>query len=293
MRRWRHHMSERLSGTLLALAAVVMFSTSALLVRRSAPVPSVEVAFWRLLLAGALVLTAARIGGQTTGAARLNLRRCLLYGLVTALHFWLYNAAIGLTTVSNTLAIIYTAPAFVAVFARFFLGESMGRRQIAGLLVVIIGVGVLTGFDVAVSGRRVAGDLLALLSAAAFALYSVAGRGERDRYPLLIYAGGVYLCAALWLLPVAAPGIDPSRYTLTNIAAIVGLAILPLALGHTLYNAALRRVPAAHANVISTLEVVGGSLLAWAVLGETVSIQALIGGATALLGVLLVMFERT
>ncbi len=275
-------MSRTLTGILLALAAVSMFSTSALLVRLSAPVPSVQVTFWRLLLGGALVLLAARASGQTARVGRLRIGRLALYGLVAGLHFLCYIAALSFTTVANTLTLVYTSPAFVAAFSALFLREPVRRRQVTGIAVVILGISILTGFDLSADPRRVVGDALSLGSAAAFGLYSVAGRGEAGRYPLLVYAGWVYLFGALWILPLAATGFDPARYNGSDTAAIIALAVVPLGIGHTLYNAALRRVHAPKANVLSTLEVVGGSLLAWVFLGERI-------GSGEAAGILIVM----
>ncbi len=277
------------SGALLALLAVTLFSTSALLVRLSAPVPSLEVAFWRLLVAGVVVLLAARLTGQLSRRPTFDARRFGVYGLITAAHFGLYIASLGYTTVANALAIVYTAPVFVAAFSHAFLREPVTRRQLAGIAVVVLGVSILAGYDIATDARRLAGDALALGSAAAFGLYSVAGRGERARYPLLVYAGAVYLLASLWLLPAAGFSFDVARYTPANSAAIAALAVFPLAVGHTLYNAALRRIHATRANVLSTLEVVGGAFLAWAVLGEPVPPEAALGTAVTLAGVLAVI----
>lgn len=268
---------------------MALFSTSALLVRLSEPVPPLQIAFWRRLLAGTGVLLAAGASGQLRRSPAPRPARFAVYGLVTAAHFGCYIAALGLTTVSHALALVYTAPAFVAAFSALWLREPISRRQAAGLALVVAGVAALSGFDLATDRRRLLGDGLALLSAAAFGLYSVLGRGERGRYPLLVYTGGTYLSAAMWLLPVAVAGFRPEVFTAGNVAAIVALAGLPLALGHTLYNAALRRVHAAQVNVLSTLEVVGGAALAWAVLGEPVSAQAAFGVAVVLVGVIAVV----
>ncbi|MEJ7654301.1 MAG: DMT family transporter [Chloroflexia bacterium] len=106
---------------------------------------------------------------------------------------------------------------------------------------------------------------------------------------MLLYAGLIYLLAAAWLAPAAAATFDPANYRPGNIAAIIGLAVVPLGLGHTLYNAALRRIPAAQANVLSTLEVIGGTLLVVILLNERVSTVSIVGGAIVLLGVLAVV----
>jgi len=51
-------------------------------------------------------------------------------------------------------------------------------------------------------------------------------------------------------------------------AAVAHLAAVPLAAGHTLYTTALRRMHPATVNIVASLEVLGGILLAWLVLGE-------------------------
>ncbi|MCB0053106.1 MAG: hypothetical protein KDE24_26585, partial [Caldilinea sp.] len=70
------------------------------------------------------------------------------------------------------------------------------------------------------------------------ALYSIAGRRQRGHESLLVYAGTVYLCAGLWFVPLVLPAIDPAAYTAPAVASVVALALIPLGLGHTLFNAA-------------------------------------------------------
>ncbi|MCL5961096.1 MAG: DMT family transporter [Chloroflexi bacterium] len=132
------------------------------------------------------------------------------------------------------------------------------------------------------------GDLLALGSAVAFGLYSVVGRRERNSYPLLSYALGLYGTATLWLAPAAVWQFT-GAYSLGNVTALASLGILPLGTGHTLYNAALRRIKATYVNILATQEVFGGIALGWLVLGEVPSSNALAGVAVTLVGVALVL----
>ena len=63
----------------------------------------------------------------------------------------------------------------------------------------------------------------------------------------------------------------------------------PLALGHTLYNASLRRVHATYVNIISAQEVTGGIFLSWLLLAQTPSPNSLIGALVTLVGTGLVL----
>ena len=156
------------------------------------------------------------------------------------------------------------------------------------MVVAVLGVAILAGFEPAFSARMALGDLMAIGSAVMFGLYSVAGRSERDRYPLLTYAFGVYASAALWLTPIVL--LEPgAHWGLTQALSVVALGVFPLALGHTLYNAALRRTHATYVNLIATQEVTGGVLLGALLLGEFPGPSTIAGILTTLGGIALVL----
>ena len=98
----------------------------------------------------------------------------------------------------------------------------------------------------------------------------------------------MYLTAGVIMAPFATGLIDRGM-TASTLAAVAALALFPLALGHTLYNAALRRLHASIPNLIATQEVTGGILLAWLLLREAPPWNALVGAALTLVGVGLVL----
>src|SRR5690606_37653850 len=127
--------------------------------------------------------------------------------------------------------------------------------------VTVIGVIILTGLEPTLTRRMAIGDLLAIGSAICFGLYSVAGRSQRNRTSLFGYAGVVYTVAALWLAPLVSVNFSTDGYTWPAILSVIALGLFPLALGHTLYNAALRSTNATLVNLIATQEVTGGIIL--------------------------------
>ncbi len=216
------------------------------------------------------------------------------YGLIAALHFLCYVASLSYTSPAHSLTLVYTAPIFVALAAALLLHEPIRRRAWGGIAVALVGILVLVN---PLADNRAyplwwLGDTLALGSAVTFGLYSVAGRYERARTSLFGYATAVYGMAALWLLPSVIlnwpPAVEPP-VPATAWLAVLGLGLLPLALGHTLYNAALRRLHAATANLIAAQEVTGGVLLSWWLLGLAPGPTALLGAAITLGGIVLVL----
>jgi drug/metabolite transporter (DMT)-like permease len=282
-------------GLLFVGLAALLFSTSPLLARQALLTLSPdETAFWRLLIAGAAVLGVALLRREPLPARR-EWPAFVAIGLAAAAHFVFYIASLDYTTVAHSLALVYTAPVFVALLARLQGSERLTARRWTGIVIVVAGAALLAGgaaLGSAAGGARtrmLLGDLLALGSAITFAFYSLAGRSRRTRHGLFAYAGSVYLLGALWALPLAAWNWSPTGYTSAAIASLLALALLPMAVGHTLYNAALRRTSAAAVNVVATQELTLGLLWAALWLGETPTPQALAGVALTLLGTLLVV----
>ncbi|HLY65037.1 MAG TPA: DMT family transporter, partial [Chloroflexota bacterium] len=291
--------NQRAAGIGLAALAVCFFSSSATFVRLAAPISPYEITFWRMLFATATVLAGLAASGSWKADPFPWERRYVLFGLVAALHFLLFVTSLSFTTIAHSLAITYLAPVFTALAAWRSLGERLRLRQALGTGVAIAGIAILVGFEPRLTNRMLLGDGLALLSAVCYAAYSIAGRSERQRYGLLAYATAVYGMAAVWLIPALAAGLlgvgrpaglaGLQAYSWPRMLALFGSGVLPLGVGHTLYNASLRRIPAAYANLIASQEVTGGVVLGALVLGEIPSLTAVSGAAIALAGIVLVL----
>lgn len=277
-----------LRGLAFIAIGVLFFSTSPVLVRWAAPLSPFEITFGRMATAAVVVGLVVALRRGNVGLRRSDLPRFALFGLVTGLHFLLYVASLSFTTIAHSLSLTYTSPIFVALFSALFLKESMPPRKYLGVLVAVVGVAVLVGFEPHLTPAMLFGDLLALGSAVCFGFYSIIGRSQRARYPLLSYALGAYGFAALWLLPSAGLQYTGS-FSIANVMSVAALGIFPLALGHTLYNASLRRVHATYVNLIATQEATGGILLGWLLLNEAPTPNAWVGWAITLAGVALVL----
>lgn len=291
--------SER-SGLLLVAIAVLLFSTSPVLIIWAAPLTPFEITFGRMLVAGLAVLGLALwLRESPLQSLWRDRRRFAVYGLITALHFFFYIASLSYTLISHSLALVYTSPIFIAILSAIFLHEPLSRRKYPGVVLAVVGVAIMAGFEPKLNGQILFGDFLALLSAICFALYSVIGRAQRTRYRLFTYAGSVYSAAALWMLPAALVGwwvrvsgqigpVEPLNEWRVFLS-ILALGLGPLATGHTLYNAGLRRAGATAVNLIATQEVTGGVLLGAILLGQIPSPAAIIGGLITLIGILVVV----
>lgn len=281
--------TEERRGLLLVALAVVLFSSSPVLIRwAAASLSAYEITAGRSLVAALLVLGLALVRRDRL-PGRSEWPRFAFFGLAAALHFGLYIASLEYTSIAHSLALIYTAPIFVALFSWVVLKEQLNVRQWIGIVVAVLGIALLAGAEAEVTQRMIFGDLLALGSAICYGIYSIAGRSQKDRYPLFAYAGVVYLMATLWLLPTAVVNFSEGGYSWPAVLSVLALGIFPLGIGHTLYNAALRRVSATYVNIVATQEVTGGIILGILLLNEIPTWNSILGALITLAGILLVI----
>jgi drug/metabolite transporter (DMT)-like permease len=281
--------SDERRGLWQAVVAVLCFSTSPVFLIWADPLSPYEKTAWRMGIAALMLFVFMLAQRRLPHYNRQDGGKFLLFGLVTAIHFLSYIASLSFTSIAHSLTVTYTSPVFVTLFSAWFLKEPVARRKYIGIAVVIAGTAILAGFEPALTPRMLIGDGLALVSAIAFGFYSVMGRSQRTVYPLLTYAFAIYGVAAVWLIPAAAMTFTPAGYGLRQILSLVGVAAIPLAAGHTLYNAALRRTHATYVNLIATQEVTGGVVLGILLLGQMPTLNSVVGAVVTLLGIALVL----
>ena len=280
--------SGELRGILMMASGVLAFATSSLLVRLAFPVSALEVTFWRLFFGALFVTILAAFRGELRGWFQ-DILSYWAYGLAMSLHFLFFVAALWLTSIAHALSIVYFSPAIIAIISTRLFGERLTRIQVAGIALSIGGIALLSGLEPEMTGKTLLGDLFALLSGALFAVYSILGRIRRRRIPVFAYTSRMYVWAALWALPLLFISFEPVNYNAGRIAALVLAGFVPIGIGHTLYNAALRYLSATKTNLIATQEVTGGVLLGALFLAEVPGPVTIAGIFMNLAGIVIVL----
>ncbi|HKQ03290.1 MAG TPA: DMT family transporter [Actinomycetes bacterium] len=261
-------------------------STSPILIRVAA-MPALALAFWRCL-AGAVVVAPFAPRGRVGTLDRADLARLAASGLFLAVHFALWNASLGLTTVAAATTLVSCAPLFVGL-GSIFLGEAPSGRAWAGIALATAGAVVIGVGDTAAFGGgtdAVWGDLLAFGGALAIAAYLLLGRVARRRLPVSTYAASVYGVAAAVLLPACLlTGTSLGGYQAKAWLALAGVVAGPQLLGHTVFNSLLASVSASVVAVVMLLEPVIATVLAWWLFDEVPGPSLWAGGPMVLAGV--------
>lgn len=278
--------------------ALIGISFAGPLVRLSHADP-LAIAVWRLGFSLVIIAAALAITGTWRQWRRLDRRGigvAVGAGAMLAVHFWAWNASVGMTSVAASVVLVNTQPVIVGVLSVVWLREPPTRRQWAGIAVAMLGAVVVAfpelrasfGAGDSTSTRALTGDLLALVGAATAACYFVAGRRLRATLDLWPYVGLVYgacfLVLVAFAVMVGAPVLAQPRRELAIFAA---LALGPMLLGHTGFNWTLRYLPAYVVNLALLGEPVGATLLAATLPGirEVPNAATLAGGALILIGI--------
>lgn len=274
---------------LLAGAAAIAFSP--IFVRLSELGPTAT-AFWRVAFAAPalgswLALENRRLG---PAARRPRTRRewgwLALAGLCYAGDLATWHWSIKLTSVANSTLLANFAPVFVAPAAYVLFGERIRAAFVVGLVLAIAGAAVLMSRSLTLSTAHLAGDGLAIVTAAFYAGYMLVLSRLRSVFSTATVMAWTAAITAVLLFPVAlASGERLMATTAGGWAVLIALAWFSHSGGQSLIAYAFAHLPASFSSVALLVQPVLAAVLAWAILGEPLGpIQAL-GGAIVLVGI--------
>ncbi len=252
--------------------------------------PPLEISAVRFIIA-ALVLAAITL------ATRADLGRGNLWPVVLAgvFGYCAYNAFVfvGLTMApasDGALIVPTTIPVLTAVAASF-VGERLTATKLAGFALASIGAALViaagqTGDEI--SSRRLIGDVLMLLGAGCWAIYTVLGTiAMRTRSPLAVVTIAAPI-GALFLIPLGffeTGYADVRAWSFSVWLNVLYLALVGSVASFILFYWVVRRVGAGVAAMTSYLVPVLTLVMAVVFLGDRPQPLQLVGGAVVLVGV--------
>ena len=274
----------------LIAVAVLAASTAGPLVAATAA-PALAIAAWRNLMAGAVLLPAALVGRRAEIRAldRRGWGLALLAGVFLAAHFATWVPSVTLTSVASSTALVVTQPVWAALLARA-AGRQVSRQVWVGILVAVAGAVLITGADVTLSGRAVAGDLLAVLGGMFAAAYVTAGGAVRARMSTVSYTAICYSTCALLLVVVCLAGRQPlTGYSGATWVKLAALTVGAQLVGHSLINVALRSASPTVVSLALLFEAPGAAILAAVWLDQLPPASAVPGLLVLLVGLAVVI----
>ena len=289
-------------STLLAYcalaAAIAGISWSAIFVRW-AEIPGSASAFYRVLIAGAVLIPWRLARGATRPAPHAAaIWTAVAGGVFFALDLALWNTAVLRTQVAVASLLGNNTPIFVGLMSWFVLRRRPRASFWIGLAlamagaVAIMGVNLRTGNGDAGSATQlgsVSGDLMALAASVFFAAYLITTQRVRETMDTLTFNTLAIAGSIVTLLVVClALDLPMTGYSTRTWLALAGLGLVSQLGAYYALVYALGHLPATITSVGLLAQVPCTAILAMILLGEPLTATQLAGAAVVLAGIYVV-----
>jgi drug/metabolite transporter (DMT)-like permease len=255
---------------LLLAVAVSGISLSAPLIAATAA-PALAIAFWRNAMAVGVLspLALLRHRSELRAMGRRAFALSAAAGVLLALHFALWLPSLRMTSVASSTALVTTTPIWATLLLRL-RGHRPPALVWAGTVVAFAGVLVLSGVDLSLSPRALAGDALALGGGMAAAGYVLIGAEVRRSVSTTAYTVVCYAMTSLLLLALTlVSGAPLTGYSGETWAKLALLTLAAQLLGHSLINRVVHGLGPSVTSTAILLETPGAALIAALWLGQT------------------------
>ncbi len=289
---------QHVAGMLYVLAAItawgIYFPFAKLILAKLAPMVFLV---FRLGI-GALVLFTLSIRQRKSFAIRRSdIGIVVLAGLIgIVLHQLVQVIGLQHTTATNTGWILTLIPPVSGFLGWVFLKERIALRQVAGLIVAMIGVVffVSRGAPIELSFIRNIGDVLALASVVTWSVYTVMTKSRLTTYDSLpisaIHMGlgfVVFLLIGGRQIPSEIAVLDHVEWLI-----VILIGIIPSGLAYYWWIAGLKRLSVVGTSTFLFVEAMTTSITGFLLLGEQFTIPMVAAGVVIIIGVWVTQTRR-
>ena len=281
----RHHL-----GAVAALGSLAFFVTMNVLTRylKVAPadpdnaIPPAEKVMYRMIIGVVVILVMVRLGLVKWRFGNIPL--LLLRGVLGAAAVLLYFYSIDNTTLARASFLLFTYPAWGALFSYLFLKESFGWNRVPGILLIYIGAAVLLfGRGGEVSDVGLTGDVAGVLCgvAAGAATTTIRALHRYDATWIIMFVSSFITgLAGGAVTAVTGAYVVPAPY---EWAALAGIGLSALG-AHALFTTSFRYLDVTTVGAFAMLQAPLSAVAAFLLFGEALSPMAIVGGLLVLAG---------
>jgi len=272
-------------GSIAILAAALLWSTGGLFIKEVS-LDAWGVSFWRSSFAASTVLIIYLIRRshvrKTEPESPKGLQEwlspfVLLSAVCYALLLVLFVMATKLTTSANAIFLQYTAPIYV-LFIEPMLSKSKMKR--GDLATVVISTAAMALFFIGkFEIRSIWGNVAALASGVAFAIYALVLKHERateDRRWQIVIVGHIMI--AISMAVISAMGLTSFSLSSGDFIRLLYLGIFQIGIAYAFFTYGISHVRAIDATLIAMVEPVLNPIWVFLGVGERPANFAILGG---------------
>jgi len=285
-------------GYLCVVAAAVMWASSgtagkALFEGGMSPFELVQI---RVTLS--TVLLAAVLGTCARDLLRIRIKDLgyflLLGGASMAMVQGAYFYAISKIQVAAAILIQYMAPILVASFSICFWKERLTVSKLAAILLAFSGCYlVVGGYNIQLFQLNRLGIMAGLAAAVCFAGYTLLGERGMHRYrPWTVLFYALAFSALTWHIIYPPFHYVAAGFSLTQWGWILYIAVVGTIIPFGLFFQGINYIRSTRASITATLEPISAGFMAFFVLGESMELLQILGGALVISAIVLLQLQR-
>jgi drug/metabolite transporter (DMT)-like permease len=206
---------------------------------------------------------------------------------VTLLYI-LQFTGIKYTAASTAAVLINTNVMFIAILSFIFLKEKFTIKKTLGIILGFSGATIIVSKGYFQIGSNFFGDILILLSAICWAVYSIVGKKLLEKYDSLTITTYVFALGTMFFIPFVAEDLTKMFYLipLEGWLIILYLGLLCSVFGYIAWYYALSHMEASKAAIFLNLIPLFAILLSL-LIGETITIFLIVGAICIIYGIYL------
>ncbi len=258
-----------------------------------AVIPPLELLWLRYIVALFALVIAGFATNQSWRIRRSDIPLILSIGVIGYfISIWAQFAGTQLSSAQMGAIITSATPAFMVLFARFLLKETITLKKALSVCLATTGVLMIVGIGSFEDSSQFGGFIL-VIAALSWALISVLVKQVPRDYSQLVITTYAILAATVLMTPFILPQLNSPQIDVLFQPAIGGgilyLGVVSTAGAFFLWNKGLQMVDASRGGLYFFFQPLVGTLLGWMFLGEQVGLSFWIGSVLILGGVLLVL----
>ena len=255
--------------------------------------PALTISSLRFLISGLIAIGIAYLLGQRIRLDRRNWRAVFIFGICqNALYLGLFFLAMQRIEASLASIIASVMPLMVGLASAVFLKERLSRLGIIGLVIGFAGVAIIMIARLN-GGLDMLGILYCLVGVTSLAAATLSVRAAASKGNVLMVVGLQMLVgSAALLVPALILEEQVINWNFSLAAALSYTIIVPGLMATVIWFLLVERIGATRASTYHFLNPFLGVGIAAVILGETLTLQDIIGVVVVMAGIFAVQFSR-
>ncbi len=247
----------------------------------------------RYILAAALIVVAAKRKGFSLKVKKEHFWKLVGIGIIGNLVYQLlFIIGLNLTYSANAAVMLGSIPIWVALLSQFFTDEKLTPSKTIGVILAFIGVTFIImggGNELSFASDSFKGDLITLLAAIAWGVYTILSKKYLKFYNSTQYSAFMSVVGVIALLLVGAPflvKLDFSRISPGGYGGIIYSGLLSVGVAYLIWNNGINKIGAVRTATYQNLVPVLGLIFGVLILDEALTILQYIGSIFVIIGII-------